>query len=124
MANTKIPGGLRSSVRSRSGDPLLKSLDRGNSGLVSISQGAGEPPARWSLGDLGKPATGLQTSRPSSSKLSSRSEVFVLSETLDAMLLEAQGDLRREMLAFDRVNGELIRQVHLHCAERGHSVRG
>jgi len=119
MANTKIPGGLRSSVRSRSGDPLLKSLDRGNSGLVSISQGAGEPPARWSLGDLGKPATGLQTSRPSSSKLSSRSEVFVLSETLDAMLLEAQGDLRREMLAFDRVNGELIRQVHLHCAERG-----
>ena len=35
------------------------------------------------------------------------------------MLLEAQGDLRREMLAFDRVQSELIRQVHMHCAERG-----
>ena len=43
----------------------------------------------------------------------------MLSETLDTMLLEAQGDLRREMLAFDRVNSELIRQAHLHCAERG-----
>ena len=43
----------------------------------------------------------------------------MLSKRLDTMLLEAQGDLRREMLAFDRVQSELIRQVHMHCAERG-----
>lgn len=121
MASAKVPRALRPSSRSLACDPLLRSLDRGTRrpDVSPLSQRAGEPPAsRWSLGDLSKPA-GLQTTRPSSSKLSSRTEAHVLSETLDTMLLEAQGDLRREMLAFDRVNSELVRQVHLHCAERG-----
>ena len=121
MASAKVPRALQPSYRSVAGDPLLRSLDRGTRrpDVSPLSQGAGEPPAsRWSLGDLGKPA-GLQTLRPSSSKLSFRTEAHVLSETLDTMLLEAQGDLRREMLAFDWVNSELVRQVHSHCAERG-----
>ena len=121
MASAKVPRALRPSSRSAAGDPLLRTLDRGTRrpDVSPLSQRAGEPPAsRWSLGDLGKPA-GLQTSRLSPPKLSSRTEAHVLSETLDTMLLEAQGDLRREMLAFDRVNSELVRQVHLHCAERG-----
>ena len=121
MASAKVPRALQPSSRSVAGDPLLRSLDRGTRrpDVSPLSQGAGEPPAsRWSPGDLGKPA-GLQTLRPSSSKLSSRTEAHVLSETLDTMLLEAQGDLRREMLAFDWVNSELVQQVHSHCAERG-----
>lgn len=50
---------------------------------------------------------------------SSRSEVMMLASSLDAELGEAAVDLRRQMLAYDRALAELVRQVHLHCAERG-----
>ena len=49
---------------------------------------------------------------------SSRSEAMMLASSLDAELGEA-ADLRRQMLAYDKAFAELVRQVHLHCAERG-----
>ena len=53
------------------------------------------------------------------SKPPSRSEALQLGRVLDEGLAGAGGDVREEMSVWDRVLSELIRQVYVHCAERG-----